>query len=134
MEINQEDVQSFIDLTIKRDEQRAILKSIEDERAKVEARLGEAFTLAGVQNIKVNGHTVYKQVDSYISIKPECQRDAVAVAEGLGLEELIVLQPQRFKSWAKEQLDSEEAGHRLPDEFTSLVNQYETISVRVRKS
>lgn len=129
-----DDVRDFLDLTAQRDDLRGKLALIEEERGKVEARLVERFALNGVQNMKVNGATMYLNVDVHASVPPERREAALAAARSLGLDDLISLQPQRFAAWCREQLRDETTGGRLPREFEGLVNVYERPSLRVRRN
>ncbi len=100
-------------------------------RSVVEKRLVEQFATSGVQSLNVDGRSVYLRVEQYANAKPEFRGELVAWARDNDLEEMIVVQPQRFKSWCKERLDSPEG---LPAEIADKVNVFQAAAIRSRKS
>lgn len=124
-------IEEFLRLKSRLSEVDAEAKSIRDDMAKLEPLIAEQFLSRGIQNMSINGSTVYKVVDTFISVDKERQHEAVEVAEALGLEDMIVLQPQRFSAWAREMLANEGA---IPSEFTELAKVHETTRIKVRKA
>lgn len=96
-------------------------------------KLTEQFALSGVQNMSVNGSTVYKHVEKYANAKADCRQQLVAWARANELDDMIVVQPQRFKSWCRERLEDEN-GRGLPEEIADMVEIFEKVSLRVRKA
>ena len=94
-------------------------------------QLVEQFALLGVQSMNLHGQTVFKNVDRFANAKPECRQQLVAWARENDLDDMIVLQPQRFKSWCREQLEGPEGA--LPDEIAGMVEIFEKASLRIRK-
>jgi hypothetical protein len=94
-------------------------------------QLTEQFALLGVQSMNVNGSTVYKNVERYANAKPECRRQLVEWARENGLDDMVVVQPQRFKSWCRELLEGEDGG--LPAAIADMVEVFEKPSLRIRR-
>lgn len=101
------------------------------EAAKLEALLVEQFTLQGTQSIKRGGKTFFLQREFSATAKPESKQALVEAMRSLGLDEMIVVQPQRLASYCREMLGNEEA---LPAEVSPLVNIHEAMRLRMRAS
>lgn len=102
-------------------------------KTQINESLVEQFALLGVQNMNVNGSCVYRHVDRYANAKAEFRGQLVAWARENDLDDMIVLQPARFKSWCREQLESENA-RGLPPEIFDMVEIFERASLRIRKA
>jgi hypothetical protein len=98
-----------------------------------ETLLTEQFAANGVQSINIDGCTVFLRLERYANARPQCRSELVAWARASGLDDMIVVQPQRFKSWCREQLDSEACGFALPSEIAGMVNVFETAALRIRR-
>lgn len=127
-----EDMAELIDLIENKRNLQAELKEIEKRIASVEPLVAEWMLANGVQNVGLGDKTVYKSVSTNASVKADCKRQAVEAARGLGLDDLIVLQPQSFASYCREMLS--DVGGELPAELRDYVNVYETVRVGVRKA
>lgn len=127
-----EDMAELIDLIDDKRNLQAELRDLEKRIAEIEPRVAEWMLANGVQNVGLGDKTVYKSVQTSASVKAECKREAVDAAKALGLDDLIVLQPQSFASWCREMLS--DVGGELPAELREFVNVYETVRVNVRKA
>jgi len=129
--IDMELLKRFVELRDERDKLKEEIAEVEKALTPLDVQLAEQFALAGVQSVNMAGRTVYRNVDKYITVKADQREQAVAIANALGLDELIVLQPARLKSYISEQL--EETGE-MPGDFASVLNVFEKASMRVRKA
>ena len=102
-------------------------------KSQINEQLTEQFALLGVQSMSVNGSTVYKNVEKYANAKPEHRRELVEWARRNELDDMIVVQPQRFKSWCREQFENENT-RGLPEEIAGMVEIFEKVSLRIRKA
>lgn len=100
-------------------------------KQRINEKLTEQFGLLGVQSQNIDGATVYRNVEKYANAKPECRTALVAWArEQDGMEEMIVLQPAKFKSWCREQIEQE----TFPEQIAEMVNIFEKPSLRIRRT
>jgi hypothetical protein len=127
------DLAEFDKLSAIRDQMREQMKELEERRSAIESRLTDAFALAGVQNMNVHGATFYRNMRSFVSVKPEHRWDIIEEARKLELDDLITLQPQRFSSWCQEWLDNPKNNKQLPEALRDKVNVYEKISIGIRR-
>lgn len=98
----------------------------------INEKLTEQFGLLGLQSTNVDGQTVYRNVEKYANAKPECRQQLVAWARENGLDDMIVVQPQRFKSWCREHMEGDDGG--LPVAIAEMVDVFEKPSLRIRRS
>ncbi|MEM9354463.1 MAG: hypothetical protein AAGA92_15765 [Planctomycetota bacterium] len=110
-----------------RDEESRLKK----ERGTLESLLCEQYALGNVTSMNVDGKTCYLRTDKSASVPAEHRGGMVEWAEREGLEDMIVLQPQRLKSWAKEYIEEHGA---LPEAIADKVRLYEKVSIRVRSA
>lgn len=103
------------------------------EMSQVEERLVEQFALCGVSSLNIKGKTVYRNTEKYANARKEHRTELVAWARDNGLDDMIVLQPQSFKSWCREQLEGDDAAG-LPAAIAPMVDIFEKVSLRVRKA
>jgi hypothetical protein len=96
----------------------------------INEKLTEQFGLLGLQSTNIDNKTIYRNVDKYANAKPECRTALVEWARENELEDMIVVQPQKFKSWCKEQI---EAG-TFPEEIADMVDIFEKPSLRIRRA
>lgn len=127
-----EDMAELIGLIEDKRNLEAELRDLAKRIGEVEPRVAEWMLQSGVQNVRLGAVTVYKSVMTSASVKADRKREAVEAARGLGLEDLVVLQPQSFAAWCRERLA--EPGSTLPAELADCVNVYETVRVNVRKA
>lgn len=102
-------------------------------KSQINEQLTEQFALLGVQSMSVNGSTVYKNVEKYANAKPEHRQALVEWARANELDDMIVVQPQRFKAWCREQLEGENT-RGLPAEIQGMVEIFEKASLRIRRA
>jgi len=131
--IDQDDVVAFLDLSEQIGTMNEQLNQLKAARGKIEERLVEQFMVNNVQSMNVNGSTVYRHTEQFANCKADCRQQLVAWARENGLDEMIVVQPARFKSWCREQLNDQENGE-LPPAVAEMVEIFEKQSMRVRKS
>lgn len=116
------------------DELDGVLSEIKNQvsgvKQAINEKLTEQFGLLDVQSMNVDNRTVYRNVEKYANAKPEHRQDLVKWARENELEDMIVVQPQRFKSWCREQIEN----GGLPEEIASLVDVFEKPSLRIRRS
>lgn len=101
------------------------------EAGVLEKLLVEQCALNGTQSIKRNGKAFYLVHEKSVTVIPEQRAAAVEAARKLGLDDMIVLQPARFGSYAREMLNDTGA---LPEEFNGLTKVFEQTRMRVRAS
>lgn len=100
--------------------------------AALEALLVEEFQREGTQSIKRGGKTFYLCSEVSASVIADKKAEAVEAARSLGLDYLIVLQPQSFASYAREILRDNDG--KLPAEFDGLATIREVQRLRMRAS
>ncbi len=103
------------------------------EASVLEQLLVEKCAADGTQSIKRNGKTFYLARETSVTVLPEQRAAAVDAARSLGLADMIVIQPQRFAGYAREQLSDDGPG-KLPAAFDGLVKVFEQTRMRVRNS
>lgn len=126
------DIAELVELTDRKRELEQELSGVKKRIDAIEPLVAQWMIETGVQNIGLGDKTVYQRIQTGASVKPEFKREAVAAARKLGLEDLIVLQPQSLASYCREML--QDPGSELPIELRDLVNVYETTRVSIRKS
>ena len=124
-------LKDYMQLSKDAGELAAKAKRLRAEAALLEDKLVEQFATAGVQNMSVDGKTVYLRVDKYANAKADNRAELVAWAREHDLDDMIVLQPARFKSWCREHI--EESGE-LPAEISEWVNLFETVKLLIKAS
>ena len=120
------------DLTEARRAHEDKAKEFQSAAASLEPLLVEACAANGTQSIKRNGKTFYLAHERSITVPAEHRAAAVEAARALGLDDMIVLQPQRFGAYAREMLNDD--GGKLPAEFEPLVKIFEQTRLRMRSS
>ena len=100
------------------------------EAAKLEKDLVESFAANGTQSVNRDGRLFYLQRSLSASVKKEFKEAAVEAARGLGLDYLIVLQPQSLAAYARAMRDEE--GGKIPAELEPLLNVFEETRLRMR--
>lgn len=98
----------------------------------LEALLVEEFQREGTQSIKRDGKTFYLCSEVSASVLADKKAEAVEAAHRLGLDYLIVLQPQSFAAYAREMLRENDG--KLPPEFDGIANIREAFRLRMRAS
>ena len=129
--IDMDAIKRILELKQEIDETNDRLSGLKAERAQLEAELTEQYALNGVTSMACDGHTLYRTVDRYANAKPECRQEIVEWARQNGLDDMIAVNPARFKSWCKEQMDDNET---LPASLVDKVTFFEKVNLRVRKS
>jgi hypothetical protein len=144
--VDYEDLNEFIALSDQLDDLAKQQTQLKAQRDKVEERLIEQYALTATQSMNVAGRCIYRHSETYANAIAAFRAELVAWATENDLDEMIVVQPARFKSYCKELMDTaareaSEAGEpvpaaadRLPEEIRGMVSIFEKSSIRIRKS
>lgn len=117
------------------DKKKALEKDvneIKDRLAAIEPNLLEDFALSGFQSVNVKGFVVYKSREFTCSVKEGVDRKSLV--EGLhqaGHDECLMLSYQTVRSLVKEMA---EAGEKLPEHLSRLVDVGERFTLRTKKA
>lgn len=121
----------WVELTEQKRGLEAQLRTVQEKLTAIEEPLLEDFTLAGFQNAKLNGFTVYKSKEFYCRAKEGVDKATLINAfREAGMENAIGLQWQTLRALSKEW---SEAGEAPPAGIKDLVDLGETFRLRARK-
>ena len=106
-------------------------KQLGADLEKLEQVLIEDFAASGVQNMNLDGHTVYMHRQLWASA-PDAEQ-AIAVFTELGLEDLVQtsVPSQRLSAWVREQ---DKEGKEISEPIQRVIKITEEQSLRVKKS
>jgi hypothetical protein len=117
------------------------MKKARAEEERLEDAVAQGLVAEGIQNMSLDGMTVYLSTALYCTKKGD--GDAVATARELGLDDFIeeVVQPQRVKAWARERIEQARAENpaatasdALPQSFLDTFHVHERTCIGSRKS
>ena len=121
----------WVELTEQKRGLEAQLRTVQEKLTAIEEPLLEDFTLAGFQNAKIHGMTVYKSREFFCRAKEGVEKATLINAfREAGMENAIGLQWQTLRALSKEW---SEAGEEPPAAIRDLVNLGETFRLRARK-
>lgn len=122
----------------------ARLKELRAEEERLEEHAAHALVDAGVQNLNLDGATVYLSTQFYCGKRGErTQADAIEVVRSLGLDDFVEQQVQaaRLKAWAHERIKAMRESNpaasitdALPQSFLDTFHAHERVSIGSRKS
>lgn len=122
----------WVELTERKRKQEAELRTIQDELTEMEEPLLEDLTLAGIQNVKVNGMTVFRQREFFCKARPDVDRDKLIDAFRLaGMAHAVIPSWQSLRALAREWSEN---GDDIPEAIRGMVDVGEHYRLRSRKS
>lgn len=117
-----------------------LAKVAREKRQAVADRMAEEWGALGKQSENRNGRTIYKSRDLYCGAKKGMSESLVDAMQSEGLGDLVkdTIHPSTLKSWVRENSPVDESGERdysqIPESIRSMLNIYESFSIRVRNS
>lgn len=111
-------------------------KTFKEEADRIEARLVEQYSEAGVQNLSIDGKTVYLNRTTFAQwepgLDPEEKRAALRAA---GVPELVTetVNSQTLSAWVRELCDDDDAPG-LPEPIKDLLQLGEKFNIRIQAS
>lgn len=127
-------VREYTKLNRRKRELEAELDAVKEQKAKVEERLLEEFSLDNVDRITLDGHTVYLHRQVWAALEEGATKeDVIEGFRAAGLEHFVseTYSHQTVSAWLRE---LEREGEELPEELDGLLGTSEKFSVRVRRS
>ena len=101
----------YIELYRRKKDLEREVAAVKDELAAIGDGVAEMFIQEGLQNINLDGSTLYVSRDLHIGVKADHRTDAVLAAEVAGHLDLIALQPAKLTAFVRELLaDAVERG------------------------
>lgn len=137
-----ESLARYVELEQRKRDLKNDLKDVNSEIEALEEKLLPQFEAAGVQNMRINGMTVYIHRQLWAGA-PEGNREAVIGAlRASGLEDYVVenFNTQSLSAWVREQVamsdddELEDVYDALPESFRGNVNISERFELRSRRS
>lgn len=128
-----ETIAEFCALDRRRRELEDELEEIKRRRASLESMLLENFHDLGLQNMNVDGMTLYIRTNQYATKRSDVTMEQVCqVIRRLGRSDMVSegYHPSSLKSWVKELLENGE----VPGELSEVLNIGETYSLQTRKA
>lgn len=128
-------LREFVSIDSKISELDTELKILKKRKAEIDPVLQEQFASAGIQNINIDGRTVY--VSNQIWAKKEdgaTDADVVAALKAAGFGEMYVSEKfshQSLSALIREWVNNDED---LPEEFKGIIGYTEKTQVASRKS
>jgi len=115
-------LREFVRITKEKDELDARLTAKKAEQSRLEQQVLYELAQSGIQNIKIDGKTLYMRADTYVSVKEGVDPEAaMKVLDDLDLgdfhKERITL--QSVSAWVRERRREEE---QIPAEFEAVFN------------
>lgn len=113
--------------------------AFKDEATAIEAQLIEAFTEAGLQNINLDGKTIFLHRTTFAQRKNGATaEDVKAALRAAGAGDLVqeTVNSQTLGAWVRELVDAEEDGRGpgLPPEAAEVLELGEKYAVRIKAS
>lgn len=127
-------VREYIKLRRHADELDSEAKESKKLADELEQELLEAFATDGVQNLKIEGVTVYLHRQLWATREQDkTKEDLIAALEKAGLAHFVSesVSMQSLSSWVR---DLEENEEELPPELVGVLGRYEKFQVRTRRS
>ena len=122
-------ISRLVELDVRKRELEEELKGISEERAAIEEQLLDKWAEEGVQNMRVNGMTVYLHRQLWASVKPDEKSRAIDIFEANGMKDMLSVNTQTLSAWVREQ---EEGG--IPEAIKEILNTEERFAIRTRRS
>lgn len=131
-DLDTDKLRRYVDLSKSKREHKKQLKKINKELNDLEGELLDQFEEVGMQNVHVDGMTVYIHRQLWAKAQNGDYEKACAALRAVGLDEYV---NQRFNTnsisaWVREQ---EELGHEIPEELQEALDISEVFSLRTRK-
>lgn len=137
--MNTQAAKLFIELTDEKKRINADLKAVEDKLAECGKTLEASMSKAGVQNVKMNGHTIYLQRDLTASAGGNTEALVAALRKGkYGF--ILQASPQKLKAWLKEKMFRQDTQtweldpSKIPANIREILTLDERVSVRCKKA
>lgn len=127
------DLKTYARLRRQQEASDAEAKAIKEQADALEAKLIEAFAEEGIQNVKVDGQTIYLRRDLFAQKRPGTEAsDLEGALVKAGLDHFIKasVNMQSLSAYLRD-LDKTET--ELPDELAVVIQPFERFSVRVTK-
>lgn len=130
--MNTERLQKFIALEKRKIELNTELKKIAEDQARIGEGIMEDFITVGIDNIKMNGRTVYIKKDIYAQIKGG-KSAAIDVLKKAGMNDLVTegYNTSTVNAFVRECIKGDEA---LPEEFGNVITAGERTKIASVKS
>lgn len=121
----------WVELTERKRSLEADLRTVQEEMTAMEETLIEDMALAGMQSVKMNGQTVYRQREFYCRTKEGVGKDQLIESfRRAGLEHCLGMQWQTMRGLAREWA---EAGEEAPEGLLDVVEMGDHFRLRTRK-
>jgi hypothetical protein len=130
--MNVEKLHRFTELETRRRQLQEELRAVDAESLELEAELLSEFERAGIQNMKVNGVTVYLHRQVWANAREGDYDRACAALLDAGLPELVErrFNTNRLSAWVRERTRE---GEEIPDALKDGIEISERFSIRTRK-
>lgn len=132
--MDMEKVRTYIRLRRQQRQREAEASAVKEEADLIEQELLEEFARDSVQNMNVDGTTVYLHRQLWCRVEDGVEKDQVIEGlreAGLGHFVTETFSTQTISSWMR---DLEREGEDLPDELTGLLGTTEKFAIKTRRS
>jgi len=121
----------WVELTERKRELEAQLRSLQDRLTVIEGPLIEDMALAGISSVKINGFNVFRQREFFARTKEGIDKETmIERLREAGLGNCLGLQHQTLRSLAREWAD---LGEEPPAAITDVVDLGDVFRLRTRK-
>lgn len=134
--MNAERLRNYISLSDEIKEMEATVKDLKEQKDKAQEILLDEFGADGVQNLKIDGRTMYVNRSLKPSVSPGGQPALCAAFKSLGLGDMVKesVNFQTLGGWMRNDIERDvDDMPILPPEVQEIVSVFEDFSIRVRK-
>lgn len=132
-QVDIERTRRYVELTKRKRQAEDDLDEVKKELARLEGQLLEDFEHAGVDSMRIDGHTVYPHRQLFANARDGDKERAVEALRACGLHDYVKEQfnTQSLSAYVRELDELEEP---LPQPLADALDVYEKFTLRVRKA
>jgi seryl-tRNA synthetase len=111
------------------------IKGLRADRERLQKEVLEQFAANGVDNMRVDGRTVYRSLTVRASVPAENREQVCDALKAIGLGQLVSVgvNAQTLSAQVREWCDESAGGLGVPAEIAGLISVYEDRKVSVRR-